>query len=147
MPDRRSPGVRSRRARLIRGIAPLGALAIAGALAASIACYRPRERPDTPVVTIYLDDTTVTAGGFISGRAIATDRSGVTYLSVSDSAGDSLFRQKVDYLHADSVELDFLLHVTSNAALNSPVLVRATAIDDQLFTVTVDTTAWVRSVP
>ena len=144
MTSRRHSPAGARRAAAVRALVPLSFIALA---AASAACYKPRERPDTPVVTLTLDDTIVGPGGSISGVATATDHSGITLLAVSDSSGDSVFRQKIDFIREYSVQLPFLLHVANDAPINSPVLITVTAIDNELFTVNKDTIAWVRSIP
>ncbi len=124
---------------------------IAQALGATLAlgaaaCVGDRDRLDAPRVVLALDEDQAPPGGTITGTVTATDRSGgIILVAVSASAGDSTFRQRADFIGADSVSLVFALHVASNAPDQEPIIVRATVLDQQSFLVSVDDTAVVRA--
>jgi hypothetical protein len=115
-------------------------------LAAALGCSSARERLDVPKVTLTVNDSIVGPGGSITGRAVSTDRSGIIYLQIAAITSDSLFRQTLNYIGADSVDETFNLHVSDAATINSPVEVRVTVIDNQNFTIIVRDTAYVRAI-
>ena len=121
--------------------ADLAPLAIAWL--AAIGCVGERERLDAPSVRLELDDDVVAAGSSITGTVTATDRSGgIILVSVRAEAGDSAFRQRADFVGTDSVSVLFNLHIAANALEGSPIVVRATVLDQQSFqTVAEDTAA------
>ena len=124
----------SRRLIVVAGIAALG-------------CTEPRDRLDAPRVTLDLDQTSVAAGEYLTGHVHAADRTGVTYVAAELMVnGDSATRKRsrANYIAADSVVFAFALFVASSSVPGSRVVVQATAIDNQLFTVTVEDTIYVR---
>ena len=141
---------------MIAGLAPRGAMRVArvhalaaiAVLGVSVACYSPRSRLVPPTLVLVLDDTITVAGGTVSGRATATDASGITSLAVLATTGDSSFQAPTQhYVRADSVDVAFTLHVSAAATPGTAVEVVATTSDDQSFTIRVRDTAFVRATP
>jgi hypothetical protein len=117
-------------------------LAAGGAV---LGCIEERERLDVPVVTLTLADTVVTAGDSVRGVVTARDASGVIYLAVSARVADSVARfGPLNLAPTDSIARRFTLRVPGAAAGGALVIVTATAIDEQDFTVEVRDTAVVR---
>jgi hypothetical protein len=97
-------------------------------------CVGKRERLDVPRVALEVDEGAPPAGGRVTGRATATDASGLLALAVYACSRDSVFRMSENYDRAGSAEIDFSLHVATNAAPGEPVEIYAIAYDDQGFT-------------
>src|SRR4051812_28004016 len=77
-------------------------------LTAIAACTPDRERPDVPVVQLLLDSATAVVGGTVHGRVIAVDRSGLIYLSIIGTNGDSTSRLgPLNFISIDSVDRTF----------------------------------------
>jgi len=112
--------------------------------AATVGCLRERDRLDLPRVTLVLDDSTVAPGDSVRGYAYAVDRTGIIFLQVTATAGDSSSSKRLNRVSADSVKIDFALRVPGDAAGDAPVSVRAFARDNQDFEVTVTDTVFVR---
>jgi len=123
--------------------------AIAVLCAAFFGCAEARPRLDVPAVRIELEADTVDVGAAIRGRVVATDASGIVYVSV-EACSDSLRRRtRYDTFAVDSITLDFDLDLGAPVAPGRLIEVRALVIDDQLFTVEVVDTVFVRgsSIP
>ena len=112
--------------------------------AAAAACVGDRERLDVPRLTLALDDTVAVAGGLITGRVAATDASGVIFLGVYACTRDSTYRNREDFIRADSAAIDFELRVAAATPANAPVRVYAVTIDNQNFTVDTSRVIYVR---
>jgi hypothetical protein len=126
-----------RRARPVAGVALLVA-ALAG-------CVAERDRLDVPVVTLALGDSIVAPGDSVRGTVTARDASGLVYLTVSARAADSVYRfGPLNFAPLDSIQRTFRLRVPADAGAGALVIVTATAIDDQQFTVEVTDTVAVR---
>jgi hypothetical protein len=97
-------------------------------------CVGKRERLDVPRVALEVDDGAPPAGGRVTGRATASDASGLLALAVYACSRDSVFRTSESYDRAGSAEIDFSLHVATNAFAGEPVEVYTIAYDDQGFT-------------
>lgn len=100
---------------------------------AAAGCVGERERLDVPQVALDVDAGSPPPGGRITGRAAAADASGLTSLAVYACSRDSVFRMSESYDRAHSGEIDFSLHVATNAQPGQPVEVYAVAHDDQGF--------------
>lgn len=119
---------------LVRGAARTApALLVALALPVG-GCVGKRERLDVPRVSLEVDEEAPPAGGRITGRATASDASGLLALAVYACSRDSVFRTSESYDRAGSAEIDFSLHVATNAVAGEPVEVFTIAYDDQGFT-------------
>jgi len=108
-------------------------------------CLRERDRLDVPRVTLVLDDSIVTAGDTIRGRAWAVDGTGLIYFQVTAETADSAAGERRNRIGADSVMIEFALPVSSRAQLDERVIVTAIARDDQDFEIRVTDTAFVRA--
>jgi hypothetical protein len=84
-------------------------------------------------VTLDVDAGTTPAGGRITGRAAASDASGLISLAVYACSRDSTFRQSETLDREHAAEIDFSLHVATNAVPGEPVEVYTVAYDDQGF--------------
>jgi hypothetical protein len=96
-------------------------------------CVGERERLDVPLVALDVDDGATPAGGRITGRAAASDASGLISLAVYACSPDSVFRMSETLDRAHSAAIDFSLHVATNATPGQPVEVYTVAYDDQGF--------------
>lgn len=124
----------------IAALGPAALLSVAG-------CLEPRERLDAPRVRMELEEDTVAAGAALRGVISAADLSGIVYVSASlivDEDADSRKTDRLDFIDADTVDFAFFLPVVSDAPGGARIIVTATVIDNQLFTVTVEDTAHVR---
>ena len=101
--------------------------------AAATGCVSERERLDVPTVTLNVTSPAPPPGGRVTGRAEASDGSGLTSLAVYACTADSVFRDNAPLDRERSVTLDFSLHVSSAAAAGAPVEVYAATFDDQGF--------------
>jgi len=108
-------------------------------------CLRERDRLDVPRVTLVLEDSVVTAGDTIRGRAWAVDGTGLIYFQVTAETADSAAGERRNRIGADSVMIEFALPVSSRAQLDERVIVTAIARDDQDFEIRVTDTAFVRA--
>ena len=97
-------------------------------------CVGKRERLDVPRVALEVDDGAPPAGGRVTGRATASDASGLLALAVYACSRDSVFRMSENYDRAGAAEIDFSLHVATNAVAGEPVEIYTIAYDDQGFT-------------
>jgi hypothetical protein len=97
-------------------------------------CVGERERLDVPRVALDVDDGATPAGGRITGRATASDVSGLISLAVYACSRDSVFRMSETLDREPAAEIDFSLHVATNALPGEPVEVYTVAYDDQGFT-------------
>lgn len=126
--------------RAIAALGPAALLPVAG-------CLESRERLDAPRVRLELAEATVAAGTDLRGVISAADMSGIVYVSASlivDDDADSRKSDRLDYIDADTVDFAFNLPVASDAPRGARIIVTATVIDNQLFTVSVEDTAHVR---
>jgi hypothetical protein len=124
-----------------------GARVAAAALLPPLAagCIAERDRLDVPLVTLVLADSVVAAGDSVRGVVSARDASGVIYLAVSARTADSVSRfGPINLAPTDSIQRAFRLRVPASAAAGALVVVTATAIDEQDFTVEARDTAVVR---
>lgn len=108
-------------------------------------CLRERDRLDVPRVTLVLEDSIVTAGDTIHGRAWAVDGTGLIYFQVTAETADSAAAERRNRIGADSVMIEFALPVSSRAQLDERVIVTAIARDDQDFEIRAADTAFVRA--
>ena len=111
---------------------------------AAAGCLRERDRLDVPRITLVLDDSIVAPGDSVRGYAYALDGTGIVYLQVTATTGDSSSSKRLNRVSRDSVQIDFALRVPGNAIGDAPVSVRAFARDNQDFEVTVTDTVFVR---
>ena len=109
------------------------ALLVAVVLALAAACVGERERLDVPRVTLDVDVGAPPAGGRVTGRAAANDASGLISFAVYACSRDSVFRMSESYDRAGAAEIDFSLHVATNAQPGEPVEIYGVAYDDQGF--------------
>jgi hypothetical protein len=107
-------------------------------------CLRERDRLDVPRVVLVLETATVIPGDSVRGYAYAVDVTGIVFLQVTASIGDSSSSRRLNRVSADSVKMDFALRVPANAPSDAPISVRALARDTQDFEVSVTDTAFVR---
>ena len=111
------------------------------------ACLDSRERLEPPRVYLKLDETSVAAGGEMSGRVSAADRSGIIYIRAqwlvegdpagAKSASASVFEQ-------DTVDFDFGFTVKTGFPSGTRIFIDASARDDQNFEVTASDTVTIR---
>ena len=120
------------------------ALVAAVLAVAAVGCLRERDRLDVPRITLVLDDSIVVPGDSIRGYAYALDGTGIIYLQVTATTGDSSSSRRLNRVSADSVKLDFALRVPGDAVGDAAVSVRAFARDNQDFEVSVTDTVFVR---
>jgi hypothetical protein len=113
-------------------------------LVGAAGCLRERDRLDVPRVTLVLDDSIVSPGDSVRGYAYALDGTGIIFLQVTATTGDSLSSKRLNRVSADSVKIDFALRVPADAAGDTPVSVRAFARDNQDFEVSATDTVFVR---
>ena len=102
-------------------------------MVATAGCVGQRERLDVPSVTLDVAAQTPAPGGRVTGRAIASDASGLISLAVYACTRDSVFRTSDSYDRQRTAEIDFSLHVASTAVAGDPVELYAVAFDDQGF--------------
>ena len=110
-------------------------------------CIEPRERLDAPRVQLTLDSESVAPGTDLLGTLSAADLSGIVYASASLVVGDDTLTRRsdrLDFVDADTIDFAFRLPVVSTAPRGARVVVTGTIIDNQLFTVSVQDTAYVR---
>jgi len=123
-----------------------GALALIAVLSAA-ACIEPRERLDAPRVQLRLEGESVSAGGDLRGMLSGADLSGIVFASASLMVNDDTLTRRsdrLDFVDADTINFAFQLPVVSTALRGARVIVTGTIIDNQLFTVSVKDTAYVR---
>ena len=108
-------------------------VALALSLALLGGCVGERERLDVPRIALDVTTAAPIAGGRIEGRAAASDESGLIALAVYACSRDSVFRTTESYDRQRSAEIDFSLHVASNATAGAPVEIYTVAYDDQNF--------------
>lgn len=112
---------------------PRGAVLLAASAFLVVGCVGERERLDVPRVALDVTGGAPAPGGRVTGRAAASDGSGLISLAVYACTRDSAFRQTRSYDRAREGEIDFELHVASNAVGGEPVELYAVAYDDQGF--------------
>ena len=111
---------------------------------AAAGCLHERDRLDVPRITLVLDDSIVAPGDSVRGYAYALDGTGIIYLQVTATTGDSSSTKRLNRVSRDSVQIDFALRVPGNALGDAPVSVRAFARDNQDFEVSFTDTVFVR---
>lgn len=111
----------------------LGGIAAAAALVVATGCVGERERLDVPSVALDVAAQTPEPGGRVTGRATASDESGLISLAIYACTQDSVFRTSDSYDRQRTAEIDFSLHVASTAVVEDPVEIYAVAFDDQGF--------------
>lgn len=130
---------------MIRGRAAAAAFGMTLALLGG--CLEPRERLDAPRVQLQLEGESVAPGADLRGRLSGADLSGIIYASVSLVVNDDTLTRRsdrLDFVDADTVDFAFQLQVVSTAPRGARIVVTGTIIDNQLFTVSVQDTAYVR---
>ena len=110
----------------------------------AVGCLRERDRLDVPRITLVLDDAFVAPGDSVRGYAYALDDTGIIYLQVTATTGDSSSSKRLNRISADSAKIEFALRVPGDAVGDEPVSVRAFARDNQDFEVSVTDTVYVR---
>ena len=117
------------------------------ALIAVTACIEPRERLDAPRVQLRLEGESVSPGTDLRGVLSGADLSGIVFASASLVVNDdTLTRQsdRLDFVDSDTIDFAFQLQVVASAPRGARIVVTGTIIDNQLFTVSVKDTAYVR---
>ena len=115
-------------------------------ITALVGCISERDRLDVPVLTLALGDSVVAPGDSVRGTVTARDASGLVYLTVSARAADSVYRfGPLNFAPLDSIQRTFRLRVPADAGPGALVIVTATAVDDQQFTVEVTDTVAIRT--
>jgi hypothetical protein len=104
--------------------------------AAAAACFAERERLDTPVVTLLLNERQVAAGDTIRGTLQARDASGVVnWVIMARSAFDTV-RVFGDAPELPEISAEFGLPVLDSIPSGTRVVVEAVVEDDQNFAIT-----------
>ena len=117
------------------------------ALLAASACIEPRERLDAPRVQLRLESESVAPGTDLRGTLSGADLSGIVFASASLVVNDDTLTRRsdrLDFVDADTIDFAFQLPVSSTAPRGARIVVTGTIIDNQLFTVSVKDTAYVR---